>query len=41
MLSWLDDLGLSVCGCMIHEDGSRTGLYDFDAEMIQGLIKKP
>ena len=39
MLNWLDDLGLTVYGSMVHEDGSETGLHDFDAEMIKKLIR--
>lgn len=32
-------MGLSVYGNMAHEDGSITGLHDFDAEMIVKLRK--
>ena len=39
MLEWLREMGLSVYGNMIHEDGEVTGLHDFDAEMIVRLRK--
>lgn len=39
LVEWLDDLGLRIYGNMVHEDGSETGLHDFDAEMVTKLLK--
>lgn len=39
LVEWLDSYGLRVYGNMIHEDGSETGLHDFDSEKLAKLMK--
>jgi len=39
LLKWLDSYGLRVYGNMFHEDGSETGLHDFDSQKLVQLMR--